>query len=94
VSVIVVDTELLTVAEVASLLRCDCDLVRDLITFGKLPAINIGTGSRKFYRVEYLSVQRFKAQSLVMQDPEPVNQVARPKLVTSATKMAWRKSSG
>lgn len=89
-----VDTDLLTVAEVAKLLKCESDKVRTLIASGRLQAINIGTASRKFYRVEYSAVQRFKAHSLVVPETEPVKQSPKPKLVTSQTRLAWRKANG
>jgi len=50
----------LTVHEAAGQLRVSLQQVRDLIEEGKLRAINVGTGTRKFWRIPVDSFEAFK----------------------------------
>jgi len=58
--------DLLTVAEVASILRCNDDTVRSLIRSGRLSASDIRTGRRSFYRVPRAAIDAYLASSSVV----------------------------
>jgi excisionase family DNA binding protein len=51
--------KMLYVSEVAERLNVDDQQVRDLIEEGKLHAIDVGGGGRKFWRIPVTSFERF-----------------------------------
>ncbi len=72
------DEHLLTVEQVANLLRCAPDLVYSHIRSGRLPAINISHGKRPLYRITQADFDRYKASAAVVIPSEPESQaVAR-----------------
>jgi excisionase family DNA binding protein len=53
------DNEILTLKEVAELLKCSTSTVRSLIDRRKLAALNLGTKQHKHYRVTRQSLDAF-----------------------------------
>jgi excisionase family DNA binding protein len=49
---IILDPQLLTVAQVAELCACSQDTIRRRIREGDLPAVRLGAGGRKHLRVD------------------------------------------
>ena len=51
------DTQMMTIKEVAYALSCTAKHVREMIDCGKIPAIDIGVGTKRVWRVseEYLT---------------------------------------
>jgi excisionase family DNA binding protein len=47
----VADTQMMTIKEVAYALSCTSKHVREMIDCGKIPAIDIGVGTKKVWRV-------------------------------------------
>ncbi len=53
---------LYTIEEVADILRCGREHVRNLCHSGKIPAINIGTRSQKCFRVSRSALEAYLSE--------------------------------
>jgi excisionase family DNA binding protein len=57
--------KLLTPAEVAEILQCSPATVRNMVTSGRLPSVNIGTGTkRRMYRIPEEAVKSLPGYSV------------------------------
>lgn len=56
------EPKVLTAEQVAERLGIGAQSVRDLIDEGKLHAIDVGGGSRKFWRIPVTSIERFERE--------------------------------
>lgn len=56
------DTQMMTIKEVAYALSCTSKHVREMIDCGKIPAIDIGVGTKKVWRVPGKSLSQLLAE--------------------------------
>ncbi|MGE5609084.1 MAG: helix-turn-helix domain-containing protein [Bacillota bacterium] len=63
---------MLTVGEAAVILGCSVQSVIRNIEKGRLPALDVGTGSRRFYRIKREDVDELKVQPAEARTPSSV----------------------